>query len=69
MLSQYRALLARGGARPLLLACALGWLAFTSYALAIILAVHAAGHSFGVAGAAVAAFAAGSGLAAPSSRR
>jgi MFS transporter len=69
MLSQYRALLARGRARPLVLACALGWIAFTSYALAIILAVHAATGSFSVAGGAVAAFSAGSGLAAPARGR
>ncbi|HTU85795.1 MAG TPA: hypothetical protein VMF57_09495 [Solirubrobacteraceae bacterium] len=37
--------------------------------LAIILAVHACTHSFGVAGGAVAAFSAGSGLAAPARGR
>ena len=62
MLSQYRALLVRPRARRLLLGCLLGWLAFTSYALAIILAVHAATGSFRAAGGAVAAFSAGSGL-------
>jgi hypothetical protein len=69
MLSQYRALLARGRARPLVLACALAWVAFTGYALAIILAVHAATGSFSAAGGAVAAFSAGSGLAAPARGR
>lgn len=58
-------MLAREGARPLALACALGWLAFTGYGLAIILVVHGSTHSFGVAGVAVAAFSAGSGLLAP----
>jgi hypothetical protein len=69
MLSSYRALFARAGARPLALACALGWFAFTGYGLAIILVVHAAAHSFSVAGGAVAAFSAGSGLAAPARGR
>jgi MFS family permease len=69
MLSLYRALLARAAARPLALACALAWLAFTSYGLAIILAVHAATRSFGAAGAAVAAFSAGSAVAAPARGR
>jgi MFS family permease len=68
MLSQYRALLARARARRLLLGCLLGWLAFTSYALAIILAVHAATGSFRAAGGA-AAFSAGSGLLAPARGR
>ena len=69
MLSQYRALLVRPRARRLLLGCLLGWLAFTSYALAIILAVHAATGSFRAAGGAVAAFSAGSGLLAPARGR
>lgn len=69
MFSLYRALLARPAARPLAVACALAWLAFTSYGLAIILVVHAATRSFGLAGAAVAAFSAGSGLAAPARGR
>lgn len=50
MLSSYRALLARGGAAQLAFACALGWLSYTGYSLAIILAVHAATGSFAVAG-------------------
>src|SRR6185437_5258268 len=69
MLSQYRALLARARARRLLLGCLLAWLAFTSYALAIILAVHAATGSFRAAGGAVAAFSAVSGLLAPARGR
>jgi hypothetical protein len=69
LIDQYRALLARAGARPLALACALGWFAFTSYGLAIILAVHACTHSFALAGGAVAAFSAGSAVAAPARGR
>lgn len=69
MFSQYRALLARARARRLALASALGWFALASYALAIILAVHAATGSFSLAGAAVGAFSAGSGLAAPARGR
>ncbi|MFZ1992724.1 MAG: MFS transporter [Solirubrobacteraceae bacterium] len=69
MFALYRALLARRAARPLAVACALAWLAFTSYGLAIILVVHAATRSFGLAGAAVAAFSAGSGLMAPARGR
>jgi MFS family permease len=65
MSSSYRALLARAGARPLALACALGWLAFGGYNLALILLVHAQTGSFALAGGAVAAFAVGSGLGAP----
>jgi MFS family permease len=65
VMSSYRALLARPGARALALACGLGWLSFSSYALALVLAVEAASASFAVAGAAVAAFAAGSALLAP----
>src|SRR3954471_269827 len=64
-MSTYRALLARPGARALALACGLGWLSFGSYGLAVVLAVHAASGSFAAAGAAVAAFSAGSGLLAP----
>lgn len=65
MFMSYRALLARAGAPPLALACALGWLAFDGYSLAVLLAVHAASGSFSEAGAALAAFAAGSGIVAP----
>src|SRR3954464_7208411 len=64
-MSTYRALLARPGARALALACGRGWRSFGSYGLAIVLAVHAASGSFAAAGAAVAAFSAGSGLLAP----
>src|SRR5436309_15767822 len=69
MFRSYHALLTRASAVPLAVACALGWLAFTSYGLAIILVVDASAHSFGVAGGAVAAFSAGSGLAAPARGR
>jgi MFS family permease len=65
MLSPYRALLARAGARRLALSCGLGWLSFSGYSLAIVLAAHAASGSFAAAGAAVAGFSAGSGLFAP----
>jgi len=69
MLSSYRALLGRDRARSLAVACGLGWLSFSGYGLAIILAVHAGTHSFAEAGAAVAAFSVGSGLLAPSRGR
>jgi MFS family permease len=65
MSSSYRALFARTGARAVALSCGLGWLSFASYGLAIVLAVEAATGSFPVAGAAVAAFSAGSALLAP----
>lgn len=69
MFSSYRALLARAGARSLALACALGWLVFAGYSLAVILAVHAASGSFAEAGGAVAVFALGSGIGAPARGR
>ena len=65
MWSPYRALLARTGARRLALSCAVAWLSFCGYSLGLVLAVHAGTGSFAVAGIAVAAFAAGSGLIAP----
>lgn len=68
-MSWYRALFARRGARTVALSCALGWLSFSSYGLAIVLAVQAATGSFAVAGAAVGAFSAGSALLAPSRGR
>lgn len=61
----YRALFARTEARTLALSCALGWLSFASYGLAIVLAVQSATGSFAVAGASVAAFSLGSALLAP----
>lgn len=69
MLSSYRALLARRGAGRLAFACALAWLSYTGYNLAVILAVHAAARSFAAAGTAVAAFSVGSGAAAPARGR
>jgi len=69
MLVSYRALLGRDGARSLALACGLGWLSYSGYGLAIILAVHSGTRSFATAGAAVAAFSVGSGLAAPTRGR
>ncbi len=65
MLSSYRAVFARKGARSLALSCALGWLSFASYGLALVLATEATTGSFAVAGAVVAAFSAGSALFAP----
>jgi MFS family permease len=61
----YRAVFARPGARSLAFSCALGWLSFASYGLALVLAVERATGSFAVAGGAVAAFSAGSALLAP----
>jgi hypothetical protein len=69
MLPAYRALLARPGAPSLALACLLGWLSYCGYALGLVLAVHGATSSFADAGAAVAAFSAGSGLVAPARGR
>jgi len=68
-MSSYRALFARRGARTVALSCALGWLSFSSYGLAIVLAVQAATGSFAVAGAAIGAFSAGSALLAPARGR
>ncbi|HVF78990.1 MAG TPA: MFS transporter [Solirubrobacteraceae bacterium] len=68
-MSSYRALLARPGARAVALSCGLGWLSFSSYGLAIVLAVHSASGSFAVAGAAIGAFSAGSALLAPARGR
>jgi Major Facilitator Superfamily len=65
MFSSYRALFGRAETRPLVVASALAWLAFSGYAFAIILAVHAATSSFAVAGGTVAVFGIGSGLGAP----
>ena len=68
-MSSYRALFARRGARTVALSCGLGWLSFSSYGLAIVLAVQAATGSFAVAGAAIGAFSAGSALLAPARGR
>ncbi len=65
MSSPYRTLLRRGGARRLALACAVAWLSYSGYVLAIVLAVHRATGSFAAAGLAVAAEFAGSGALAP----
>ena len=69
MSSSYRAVFARTGAGSLALSCGLGWLSFAGYGLAVVLAVEAATGSFAVAGTAIAAFAAGSGLLAPARGR
>jgi MFS family permease len=68
-LVSYRAVLARPGARRLALACALGWLSFAAYGLAVVLAVREATGSFATAGGAMAAFSAGSSLLAPARGR
>lgn len=65
MLSTYRATLALPGARTLAIACALAWLTTSTYGLGLILAVHHATGSFGVAGTAAGAFALGTALLAP----
>ncbi len=65
MSSSYRALLARRGARPLALACAVSWLSFGGYILAVILSVHSASGSFAVAGAVVAVVSVGISALAP----
>ena len=65
MVSSYRSLLGRPGARELLLVCALAWLTYSGYGLALILAVHHATGSYAIAGAAVAAQSAGAGILAP----
>jgi hypothetical protein len=69
LLVSYRAVLARPGARRLALACALGWLSFAAYGLAVVLAVREATGSFASAGGALAAFSAGSSLLAPARGR
>jgi MFS family permease len=69
MLVSYRAVLARPGARPLAVACALGWLSFAAYGLAVVLAVRGASGSFASAGGAVAGFSAASALLAPARGR
>ena len=61
----YRSLLARPGAPGVAAACAAGWLAFQSYVLAIVLAVHAVTGSFRLAGATTALFALASAALAP----
>jgi hypothetical protein len=65
MLSSYRTLLGRPGARELLAVCAVSWLSFSGYGLAVILAVHAATKSYATAGAAVAVQSVGAGMLAP----
>lgn len=64
-MSTFRALLARPGALRLAAASGVGWWAFNGYGLALVLTIHHATGSFAVAGAATAAFAAGSALLAP----
>ena len=57
--------MAGAGARRLALASALGWLGFGALSLAIVLTVQRAAGSPAAAGAALAAFALGSGVLAP----
>jgi MFS family permease len=64
-MASYSQLLARSGARPLALACALGWLAFGGLGLAIVLSVASAGGSLAGAGLAVGGFSAAAALLAP----
>jgi hypothetical protein len=64
-MASYSQLLARRGARPLALACALGWLAFGGLGLAIVLSVASAGGSLAGAGLAVGGFSAAAALLAP----
>lgn len=65
----YRALMARSWAPTLALSCALGWLSFSAYGLALVLTVEAETGSFSTAGYAVAAFSAGAALLAPARGR
>jgi MFS family permease len=64
-MSAFAALLARPHAQALAAACALGWLAFASVGVTIVLLVHDATGSFAVAGAAAGAFSAAAGALAP----
>jgi len=68
-MSRYRALLARPGALRVAVACAAGWLSFSSYEFAIVLAVRAETGSFSLAGGASALFAIGSAALAPARGR
>lgn len=64
-MSAYGALLARPHAKALALACTLGWLAFASLGLSIVLLMQERTGSFAAAGAAVGAFSCGAGALAP----
>ena len=65
MLSSYRALLGRAGARPLMIACAVSWLSYSGYGLAVVLTVQHTTRSFALAGVAVAVQSLGAGALAP----
>lgn len=65
MLSSYRALLGRAGARPLMVACAVSWLSYSGYGLAVVLTVQHTTRSFALAGVAVAVESLGAGALAP----
>ncbi len=65
MLSSYRALLGRAGARQLMIACAVSWLSYSGYGLAVVLTVQHTTRSFALAGVAVAVQSLGAGALAP----
>jgi hypothetical protein len=65
MFGSYRALLARPGARRLTALCAISWLSYCGYALAMVLVVHAQTGSFGQAGTCAAGVSLGTGFLAP----
>jgi MFS family permease len=65
MLSSFRALLVRPGARPLVVVCLLGWFSAIGTGLALILLVHHLTRSFSLAGVAVAIYAIAVALPAP----
>jgi MFS family permease len=65
MLSSFRALLVRPGARPLVVVCLLGWFSAIGTGLALILLVHHLTRSFSLAGVAVAVYAIAVALPAP----
>lgn len=65
MLLSYRALLGRAGARPLVVACAVSWLSYSGYGLAVVLTVQKTTRSFALAGAAVAVQSLGAAALAP----
>ena len=65
MLSSYRALLGRPGARPLVVASAVSWLSYSGYGLAVVLTVQDTTRSFALAGVAVAVQSLGAAALAP----
>lgn len=65
MLSSYRVLLGRVGARPLVAACAVSWLSYSGYGLAVVLTGQTTTRSFALAGVAVAVQSLAAGALAP----